>query len=62
METKATLLEQIQKYLRSFVRVERYKRDFKPVVKGEFKPFQFDSNAHNSYWVRALKDKYDDKK
>lgn len=60
METKATLLEQIQKYLHSFVRVERYKRDFKPVKK-EFKPFQFDSDDRNSYWVRALKDKYDKK-
>lgn len=60
METKATLLEQIQKYLYSFVRVERYKKDFKP-LKEKYELLHLSTNTRNSYWVRALKDKYDKK-
>ena len=60
METKATLLEQIQKYLHAIARVENYKRSFKS-IKNESKLFQLISNTRNSYWIRALKDKYDGK-
>ena len=60
MEIKATLLEQIQKYLCAIAKVENYNRSFNSIKK-ESKLFQFITNTRNSYWIRALKDKYDGK-